>query len=130
VAGCGSSSSSSSAAAITKTAFLTKANAICRKGNAATDKAGAKLTHNSTKAQVAAVVKTSFIPSIQGQITAIRALGAPSGDQAKVTHMLNLAQADLNTVKSDPLNFLNNNTFANFAKIAHPYGLTACASGG
>jgi hypothetical protein len=132
-AGCGSSSSSdtsstTSTTAITKTEFLARANAVCAAGNKVTDTAGAKLGNNPTQAQVTAVAKTVFVPSIQGQINRIRALGAPSGDEATVTHMLNLAQADLNKVKADPtLLFGKTDQFTNFAKIAHPYGLTRCA---
>jgi hypothetical protein len=126
VAGCGGSSKP----AITKTAFLTKANAICTKGNTVTNAAGAKLGNNPTRAKIIAIVKTEFVPSIQGSISSIRALGAPSGDQAKVTSMLNLAQADLNEVKSNPLLLAGKTSpFASFAKVAHPYGLTACATG-
>jgi hypothetical protein len=40
--------------------------------------------------------------------------------------MLDVAQTDLNQVKSDP-EMLDEKTFTNFAKLAHPYGLTACA---
>jgi hypothetical protein len=134
-AGCGSSSSSSSKStsstattALTKTEFLAKANAICTQGNKQTDVANAKLSKNSTQAQIAAAIKTTTVPSIQAQIDGIRALGAPSGDQATVTNMLNLAQADLNKVKSNPTLLAGNtNPFADFAKVAHPYGLTACA---
>lgn len=122
--GCGSSSKP----AITKTAFLSKANAICTQGNRVTNAAGAKLGNSPTRAQIVGVVETQFVPSIQGSISSIRALGAPSGDQAKVTSMLNLAQADLNKVKSNPLLLVGNSTpFADFAKVAHPYGLTECA---
>jgi hypothetical protein len=134
-AGCGSSSSSSSsktssAAAITKTAFLTKANAICKQSNVRTNAAGASLGKNPTQAKAIAVVKTKFVPSIQTSITSIRALGAPAGAEAKMTMILKLAQADLNKVKSDPSLILSpKSPFTNFAKIAHPYGLTLCAQG-
>jgi uncharacterized protein HemX len=131
-AGCGSSSSSSKSTsstatpAITKAAFLAKANAICTQGNKQTNAAGAKLGKSPSQAQVVASVRSTDLPSIQAQIDGIRALGAPSGDQATVTNMLNLAQADLNKVKSNPA-LLTGTTFADFAKIAHPYGLKACA---
>ena len=51
----------------------------------------AKLGKNSSHAQVVAVVKTTTVPSIQAHIDGIRAVGAPSGDQATVTNLLNLA---------------------------------------
>jgi basic membrane lipoprotein Med (substrate-binding protein (PBP1-ABC) superfamily) len=129
VAGCGSTSSSSTTAAITKAAFLAKANAICIQSNKRTNTAGAKLGKNPTQAQIVTTVRTKFVPSIQTSITQIRALGAPTGDQATVTKILNLAQADLNKVKSNPLLLVGSNAaFADFAKIAHPYGLKECAA--
>jgi hypothetical protein len=129
VAGCGGSSKSTSTAApaITKTAFLAKGNVICARGNQQLAAAGARLGTHPTQAQISAYAKGSFVPTIQAQINAIRALGAPSGGQTTVTNMLNLAQADLTKVKSNPLLLAKGPQFADFAKVAHPYGLTACA---
>ena len=129
--GCGSSSSSTSTTtsttATTKAEFLVKANAICTVGNKTLNKVGAKLGKSPSQAQITAAVKTVYVPSIQAQINGIKALGAPSGDEATVTSMLDLAQADLNKVKADPtLLFGKTDPFANFAKVAHPYGLTRC----
>lgn len=132
VAGCGSDNSSSSSStattpAITKAQFVAKANAICAKGNQVTDKAGASLSSHPTPAQVAAVVKATFAPSVQAQIDQVRALGAPAGDEATVKKFLDDAQADLNRLKSDPsLLTQNQDTFADFGKLAHPYGLKEC----
>jgi hypothetical protein len=131
-AGCGSSSSSSttSTTAITKTEFLAKGNAICATGNKVLNAVGSKLGKSPTQAQITAAVKTAYVPSIQAQINGIRALGAPAGDEATVTNMLDLAQADLNKIKSDPTLLVSkSDPFANFAKVAHPYGLTRCAAG-
>ena len=131
--GCGSSSSSSSSTttsttAITKAQFLVKANAICTLGNKTLNKVGAKLGNSPSKAQITAAVKAAYVPSIQAQINGIRNLGAPSGDEATVTNMLNIAQADLNKIKADPTLLVGKkDPFANFAKVAHPYGLTHCA---
>ncbi len=133
-AGCGSSSSSSKSTgstttpAITKAEFLAKANSVCTQGNKQINQAGAKLGKSPSQAQVIAFVKGTDVPSIQAQIDYIRALGAPAGDQATVTNILNVAQADLNKVKSNPALLTGKTSpFADFAKIAHPYGLTACA---
>ena len=96
-----------------------------------TRKSSAQITAYYTPAclvgrQVAAVVKGTFVPMIEAQITGIRALGVPSGDQATVTSMLHLVQADLTKLKSHPA-LVATNVFGDFAKVAHPYGLTACA---
>jgi len=128
-AGCGSSSSSSTSttAALSKADFVAQANAICSKGNKVTDAAGAQLGKGSSAAQVAAVVTKSFVPGIQSQIDAIKALGAPAGDESTVSSMLGLAQADLDKLKADPSLLGDPKLFSDFANAAHPYGLTACA---
>jgi hypothetical protein len=137
VAGCGSSKSTTSTAAakpaLTKAQFLAQGNAICNAGNstlAVAQKALEKAVGNAapSAAQVAAYVNGVFVPSIQGQIEKIGALGAPAGEEAAVAHLLGQAQADLNQVKSKPTLLLGaRNPFADFARAAHAYGLTACA---
>jgi hypothetical protein len=129
VAGCGGSGAgakSTPAATITKAEFVAKANAVCGKADGVLSSAEAKLANLRSKAQVAAVVRDTFVPSIEAQINGIRALGVPTGGQAAVTSMLRLVQADLNTLKSKPM-LVATDVFANFAHVAHPYGLTACA---
>jgi hypothetical protein len=130
VAGCGSSSSSStSSAAITKAAFLAKGNALCANNNKQNQLTIAKLGNHPSKAQITSYVTKTFVPGVQSVIDGVRALGAPSGDQATVTNILNLGQTDLNKIKGNPALLLTakTNPFANFAKIAHPYGLKDCA---
>jgi len=130
VAGCGSSSSSSSAPSITKAQFVAKANAICVAGNAVTTKAAMKLGSNPSAAQILAYTKGTLIPTIQGQINAIKALGAPKGDEATVSSFLALAQADLNKLKANPSLIIKGGPtlFHDFALKAHAYGLTKCAA--
>jgi hypothetical protein len=132
-AGCGSSDnteSTATTAALTKAVFVKQANAICATGNKATGKAIATITKNTPEGQSITIVKTAFVPAVQAQITAIRHLGAPEGDEQTVSQMLDLAQADLNAIKQNPkLVFSEKDQFADFAKIAHPYGLTECDSG-
>jgi hypothetical protein len=134
LAACGSSNSSttSTTAALTKSEFLKKGNAICKKGNQQINQAAKAIfppKQKPTSAQrnkFAAAAETS----IQSQINQLRALGAPSGDQAKVTAMLATSQANLNKVKQNPALFTSNqHLFAPAAKLLHAYGLTVCASG-
>jgi hypothetical protein len=124
--GGGSSTKSTPTAAITRAEFVEKANAICGRGDPVLLAAGAKLASHPSEAQVAALVKGTYVPAIEAQIAGVRALGVPSGDQATVTRMLNLVQADLNRLKRKPT-LVRTDVFAGFARVAHPYGLTACA---
>jgi hypothetical protein len=137
LAGCGSSSSSSSSSsstsskvALTKTQFLAQGNAICTQGNkslAASEKA---LGNSPTDAQFVAFLSGPFKTEIQKQIDAIRALGAPTADQSTVTHMLDVAQSDLDSVTANPkaAEAAKTSPFKNFSQLAHAYGLTVCAA--
>src|SRR2546429_4703005 len=134
LAACGSSSNSSTSttAALTKSEFLKKGNAICKKGNQQINKA-ANQTFTKKKypngpppksVQVKFATDT-VIPSVQSQINGIKALGAPSGDQAKVNAILVSAQAALNQAKKDPTVLLQNGPgpFKATNKLANAYGL-------
>jgi hypothetical protein len=129
-AGCGSSSSTtnsaSTTAALSRAQFLAQGNAICAHGNQTLAAAEKALGKQPSEAQFKAYVASTFTPAVQGQIDGLRALGAPSADQESIKNMLDIAQTDLNQTKSNPTT-LTEKTFTNFAKLAHPYGLTACA---
>jgi len=126
--GCAGSSHrpTSTPAAITKAEFVAKANEICASADRLLSAGAARLATLRSKAQIAAVVPSTYVPSIEGQIAHIRALGKPTGGQATVMSMLELVTADLARLKSDPM-LVNTDAFADFAKVAHADGLTACA---
>jgi hypothetical protein len=128
--GCGGSGTKSTATAtvpaITKTELVAKANAICTTGNGPLLAAGAKLASHPSRVQVVAIVQNTYVPSIEAQITQIRALGVPQGEQGVITKMLKLAEADLNKLRRNPA-LVATDVFGGFARVAHPYGLTACA---
>jgi hypothetical protein len=128
-AGCGgdSTSSTTSVPALSKGDFVAQANAICVKGNKATDSAGATLGNSPSQAQMSDVVTSTIVPAIQDQIDAIKALGPPSGDETTVSSMLALAQTDVDKLKGNPALLTDPTLFADFGKVAHPYGLTSCA---
>ena len=134
---CGSNNNSTSTtAALTKPQFLKQGNAICKKGNKQINQAGQKQfpkgSGKPTQAQITKFATGTVIPSVQSQIDGIRALGAPSGDEAKVKAIVDSAQADLDKSKKDPTLLTSNKSdpFAKTNKLAKAYGLTVCASGG
>jgi hypothetical protein len=134
VAGCGSGGTKSNATqaipvtGITKADFVKRANAICVKGNAESKAAAAKLGANPSEGQIVTFVRSTEVPAVQAQINAIRALGAPPGDAAKIAEMLKLAEHAVKEVKIQPTVISSGvDVFSGFAGIAHPYGLTSCA---
>jgi len=133
VAGCGSSGSTTTAAkaasvpaGIPRSEFIAKVNAICAKDDPLLSEATAKLAALRSKVEVAAIVRSTYVPAVQSQIAQISVLGSPAGEQARVVAMLKLVQADLAKLQRDPM-LVNTDVFADFAKVAHPYGLTSCA---
>jgi hypothetical protein len=134
VAGCGGGGSSSTKPAaatavpapITKAQLVAKANAICTTGNGPILAAGAQLASHPSRAQVVSIVEHVYVPSIETQLTSIKALGVPAGEEAIVAKMLSLAQADLAKLKGNPA-LVATDVFGGFARVAHPYGLVACA---
>jgi hypothetical protein len=134
VAGCGSSGKSANATTaiaatgISKADFVKRANAICVKGNAASKAAAAKLGSKPSEGEIVTFVRSTEVPAVQAQIDAIRALGAPPGDGARIAKMLELAEGAVKEVKVQPTVISSGvDVFASFARIAHPYGLTSCA---
>jgi len=132
-AGCGGSSSSSSsstatsaASTITKAQFIARANAICAKDDPQLSEATAKLSTLRSPAALAAAVRSTFVPAIESQVQEIHALGTPSGEAAQTAALLHLVQADVNKLMAHPA-LVSTDVFADFAKVAHPYGLTSCA---
>jgi hypothetical protein len=128
--GCGSSSKSSTAAALSKPQFLAQGNAICARGDQRLAGADKALGNQPSRAQITTFVTSTFAPDIQSEVDGLRALDAPATDQAAVAKMLAVAQSDLNKIKSNPVLLAGGAGFAEFARLAHPYGLTACAPTG
>lgn len=129
LAACGSSKKEAQAAAphvITKAEYVAKANAICAQADPALIAATARLATSHSRAQVIAVVRSTFVPSTEAQIRAIRALRIPPGEKAIADRMLALVRADLAKLKRNPA-LIKTDVFGDFARVAHPYGLTACA---
>lgn len=137
VAGCGSSSSSSteSTAAISKAEFIAKGNAVCAKGNKAQEaesnafiKQHGLQNKKPSKAQETELAETVLAPNIQSQIDGVKALGAPSGEEAQVNAALEISQQTLEKVEANPeLFFGNQDPFAAAGKQLHALGLKECA---
>ena len=132
IAGCGGSSDSDSAPPFPKREFVFIANGICQTGNQQLNAAERKAFGKGkpSQAEFASFVNTTFAPNVQKQIDDIRGVGPPDGGEQTVSHILDLAQQDLDKVKADPSLLLGkSDPFASFKKVAHPYGMTKCAAG-
>jgi hypothetical protein len=146
-AGCGGGSTTTTTSAgasgatgaqgapLSKSQFLAKGNAICKKGNQAIQNAAKQTFPKSgpkpSASQIQDFATKTVIPNIEEQVTAIKALPAPAGDQAQVTKIVDSAQSALDKAKQDPASITGNGPgpFAQTNKLARAYGLTVCAGG-
>ena len=130
-AGCGGgdSSSSTTAASITKDEFVTQGNQICTDGNKAIQTAAQQTFASGKPSQddLEGFATDTLIPSVQGQIDAIRALGVPEGEEDQVSAFLDAAQADVDKATADPSLALSNGAFNDVNDLASALGLKECA---
>jgi len=149
VAGCGGGGGSESARdadssiptvqanSLSTKAFLKKANALCKETKTRSQvgyvhyaeankvpSSGAGLS-----AKAAEFVTTVFTPIYQDQIDKLRALGAPQGDEAKITSIIGAMERGLAQSKAHPLEFIRSAPFFNEAsKLSIAYGLAECSA--
>ncbi|HEY8001573.1 MAG: hypothetical protein ACHQJ5_09480 [Vicinamibacteria bacterium] len=142
VAGCGgddeTASTSASGAngidgpALTEAEFATQGNAICAAGNKELDAAANEVFtgQKPTDAQLQQYADIA-VPSIQGQIDAVRALPAPESIADQVGTFLDDAQSALDEVEADPSLLAASDAddpFADVNQQADDLGLTECGS--
>jgi hypothetical protein len=138
IAGCGGGSSTSTTdaggAALSKSEFLAKGNAICAKGEQQIQAEGRKLFTSSkapSQAEQEKFATETIIPNVQQQIDGIKALPPPSGDEDQVNAIVDAAQSALDKAKQDPTMLTDQggtDPFAQANKLADAYGLTKCGS--
>ena len=132
-AGCGGSddtSGDSTTAAISKDDFVTQANQICAEGDKTLQTAGKAAFSGGkpSKSDLQQFANDTVVPTIQGEIDGIEALGAPEGDEEQVNAITDAAQSAIDEVKADPSVFVagDQDVFAEANKLANAYGLTEC----
>lgn len=125
-AGCGSTQATHTTAAVTKAAYVRAANAICEKADPALATATFKLAALHGSPAAARFVHEVFVPAVESQIDAIGAIPSPAADRATVARMVALVKAGVARLERDPA-LGAAGVFQDFADVAHPFGLTACA---
>jgi hypothetical protein len=120
---------------LSKAQFIDRVDSICkevrRKFNrefiafAARVEANASETESQGRAKL---IRTILIPAYEDLIQQVSDLGAPSGDETRVSEFLDSMQGTLDEADADPQGFFaTSNPFRNPAKLAVAYGLTGCA---
>lgn len=135
VASCGSSGEAGSSG-ISKAAFIRKANAICEVTQNKLLYKGIrvlrKLSRGRTKEETGDIfVPKWFFPIVEDEIEDVRALGAPSGDEAKIDAILDELQRVLDEDKANPKKFQEEQgefslPYRKVERLSKEYGIDAC----
>lgn len=111
-------------ASISKDEYVAQANAICEAGQAELAAALAEITAETTEEEAAGIIADA----IRAQITELRALGYPEGDQETLESIYGDAEALLDEIEADPsIVTTNEDPFTEVNDRLASYGLTACA---
>lgn len=123
------------ASSLSKAQFVERANVACSKekekllGRAEAYRPPAGSQNQSAEEQLADRLKAVIVPTVEGEITAIRALGAPKGEEAEVEAILAAQRNGLEEVSAlDSVRSVNDVTihFDEARKLANEYGITTC----
>ena len=110
-------------------AFIAQADAICRKGDAAIDRAGQKFAGTSGE-KVDELVRTVIVPGTQREIEQLRALEPPPGDADQVNEFIDTLEAGFDQLAADPKQLAGGGalqTIVEARKLAFEYGMVDCA---
>ena len=118
-------------APLSKSEFIAQADAACKSGNEALDKSGQKLFSDGSPSteEITQYVDQSFVPTIEGELDAIRSLTPPEGDEETIDDILQAAQTSVENVKDDPSLLESGNPFKEADDLANQYGLKVCGQG-
>ena len=117
---------------IAKVQFLREADRICASTNARIEAAGDDLIGGRSDpppAEVKRVVIGVAIPALEAEVRAIRALGAPQGDEQAVDAIVATTEEGIDEIRADPVGAVDRGPPAALrraAKLSRAYGSQEC----
>jgi NH3-dependent NAD+ synthetase len=136
VVGCGGGEDSSDANAISKQAFIKKADAVCQQSNKRMEAAfvdflnAHKNIKKPSRSDYERLVGEVLVPNIRREIKEIQALGTPEDDGDRVDAMVDALEEGVETAENNPKAVANSSdaVFGIASRLAGEYGLTVCGS--
>ena len=132
-AGCGGddddSTTESAATALSKEDFIAQADQICADGDDAIDEAGQEqfASGQPTDEELSQFFVDTVLPTLSDEVTEIRTLGVPEGDEDEVTAILDSVDQAVEDATADPESLLgNSDPFGEANELATAYGLEVC----
>ena len=114
-----------------KVDFLAEADRVCHSTNARIEAAADELVggrDDPPPAQVRSVVLNVAIPALEAEVRAIRALGAPAGDERDVDAIIAATEEGIAQIRADPVAVLSGPPPAlrRAGRLARAYGSVEC----
>lgn len=137
-AGCGgggdddsTSSGSASTGPLSKDEYIAKADQICAQGTLVIGQAGREQFGSSqpTRDQQIQFGQDTVLPSLEDTLAKLRALQAPTGDEAKTTAIYDALEDGLNQLKDNPDLYVESDAggaFDQANQLAQAYGFKQC----
>ena len=135
IAGCGGGGGDTTEA-LTKVEFIKQGDAICKKGNLASEtevedfakENGFKL-EQPNRDQAEELVTEVLAPNLQRQAEELDALGAPMGDEAEVDALIASLEKETAEFAKDPVSFFKETALAKTIRLENAYGFKVCGGG-
>jgi len=137
-AGCGGggdSTATDESVALTKAEFIKQGDAICEQGNDQLEDEADEFaedndvdTSNPTEEQQEEVIVTVVGPALQSQADELSGLGAPEGEEDKVTAIVEALEAGAQELEDDPGSLLESGAepLEEANKLATEFGFKTC----
>ncbi len=129
VAGAASSCGGDDEEALSKSEYIKRGDAICARGDREIEKAAGRLGPGQPNPkEIADFGKNTAIPNIESQLSKLRDLPAPEGDEDTVKRIYDAADDAVEKAKADPEVFVRGQPFREATRMAQEYGFKACGS--
>jgi hypothetical protein len=136
LAGCGGdgeTTTTTTSAPLTKAEFLRQADQICLSGDTRIEAAADDLLAAEPEpppAQVRRIALRIVVPGLEAEVRAIRALGAPAGDEAAVERILRATERGIAQIGADPEGVISGPPagLLEAGRLARRYGSEECGA--
>jgi hypothetical protein len=137
VAGCGSDDETTSdeTVTLTKAEFIKQGDAICQKGNDASEKEAEEFAEENdfelekaSNEQLEEAVSEVLVANLRGQIDELEALGAPEGDEEQVEGIIDSLESATDEIEDDPSVVFGGEVLKKPGELAQDYGFKVCGA--
>jgi hypothetical protein len=136
VAGCGSDDETTDeTVTLTKAEFIKQGDAICKKGNDASEKEAEEFAEENdftlekaSDEQLEEAVSEVLVANLNGQLDELEALGAPEGDEEQVEEIIESLEGAVEEIEDDPGVVFDGEVLKEPGELAQDYGFKVCGA--